>query len=77
MVINGYTVKMTFTAENSDEVMEDIKENILKTTGDGVDNGEVWSYNDNQHLDNRITPKAPSSNHSLEKSEKGMVEDDG
>lgn len=77
MVIDGYKVLMTFTAENSLEVIDEAKENILKTTSVGVDSMEVLEYNDSEHLDNRITPKTPSSNHSLDESEKGMVEDDG
>ena len=77
MVIDGYKVRMTSAVSDDSALLEDVKENILQTTGIGVDSGEVLSYNDGTHLDNRITPKTPSSNHSLEDNEKGMVEDDG
>ena len=77
MMIDGYTVKMSFTAENDSALLEDVKENILQTTGIGVDSGDIWSYNGGTHLDNRITSITPSSNHSLEETEKGMVDDEG
>lgn len=77
MVIDGYKVRMTFAVSDDSALLEDVKENILQTTGIGIDSGEVLSYNDSAHLDNRIASIPSSSSHSLEESEKGLVEDDG